>query len=176
MIDTISTLTFDLLCDQVRQSPRRRQHLNLHASHADPCQRFLNAISRECYIRPHRHGLDPKVECLIALRGTLGVIVFDDSGAVAKTIRLGVHDQGGDVGIQIRPELWHTVISLTDMAVLLEMKDGPFDPDAAKELAPWAPDEGGIDAASYLHMLHDQFEYVVREERQPSNLTVPVVS
>jgi len=159
MIDEISTRTFDLLCDQARQSPRRRQHLNLHTDYADPCQRFLNAISCESYIRPHRHKLDPKVECLIALRGTLGVIVFDDSGAAIKTMRIGADYLIGNVGVQILPEQWHTVVGLTDMAILLEIKDGPFDPYAAKEPAPWAPVEGAYEAADYLHVLHNHFQF-----------------
>ena len=52
------------LIGEAAQSPRARQHRNIHRSYVDPCQRFLNAIGMESYIRPHRHLLDPKAETL----------------------------------------------------------------------------------------------------------------
>ena len=57
------------------------------------------------------------------------------------------------VGIELRAEAWHTVLALEKKSVLLEVKAGPFDPKQAKELAPWAPSENGIDVAAYYDML-----------------------
>ena len=42
----------DLLSSS-RSSSRRRQHLNLHTSYQDPCQRLLNAVQPNSYIRDH---------------------------------------------------------------------------------------------------------------------------
>ena len=36
---------------------------------------------------------------------------------------------------------WHTIIARVPDAVLLELKAGPYDQNAAKEPAPWAPEE-----------------------------------
>jgi len=62
------------LADQAAASRRRRQHYNLHADYADPCQRLLNFIWHDSYICPHRHAADPKEETLIALRGEMSCI------------------------------------------------------------------------------------------------------
>ena len=142
----------ELLIDQAGRSVRRRQHFNLHEAYADPCQRLLNAIMPDSYIRPHRHSCDPKRETLIALRGGFGVLVFDDAGVVVTGAVIG---REGTMVVEVEPGEWHTVIALTEGAVLLEVKAGPFHPAAAKEMAPWAPAEGTPAAAAYLEHLRD---------------------
>ena len=37
---------------------------------------------------------------------------------------------------------WHTLLSGSDGAAFLEIKEGPYDPTTAAEFAPWAPPEG----------------------------------
>lgn len=51
----------------------------------------------------------------------------------------------------IEPNEWHMIVVLTETALLLETKAGPFDAAAAKELALWAPDERRADAAAYCY-------------------------
>jgi cupin fold WbuC family metalloprotein len=133
-----------------------RQHLNIHQSYDDPCQRLFNAIGINSYIRPHRHSLDPKTESLFAVRGLFALVLFDQHGNPRNVIRFGSESAGGKVaaGVELSPGDWHTVVALSEGAVLLELKAGPFRPDAAKELASWAPEEGGDAALSYLRSLH----------------------
>ena len=142
-----------------RTSIRRRQHLNLHASYEEPCQRLLNAIQKNSYIRPHRHALDPKQESLFALSGLLALICFDDSGEVLSIQKFGsekyVVQNDVLLGVELPPSVWHTVIALVDDSILLEIKAGPFRVDAAKEHASWAPDENLTQALSYLQHLQD---------------------
>lgn len=151
---------FDTMEQQARQSMRKRQHLNIHRSFEDPCQRFFNAIGRDSYIRPHRHSLDPKTEDLFAVRGAFALVIFDEQGSVIEVERFGTEKHGGAqgmaVGVELAPGAWHTVVALTDNAVLLEMKAGPFVPTAAKELATWAPEEGSAEAPAYLQSLRYQ--------------------
>lgn len=145
------------LIDEAERSPRSRQHRNIHQSYDDPCQRFLNAIGMGSYIRPHRHSLDPKAETLVAVRGMFALVTFDGDGAVQEVIRFGTEKygeaEGLSVGVDLPPGTWHTIIALVPDSVLLELKAGPFDSKAAKELAPWAPDEGSVDALPYLQRL-----------------------
>ena len=138
----------DSLSSAARASPRARQHLNLHASYDDPCQRLLNAVLPHSYIRPHRHADNPKQETLIALRGTFGAFLFAEDGRVVLAATLG--GEPAIPALEVDPREWHTVIALSEDAVLLETKGGPFDPAAAKELAPWAPEEGSDEAMCYL--------------------------
>ena len=157
------------LIDEAAQSPRARQHRNIHQSYVDPCQRFLNAIGMESYIRPHRHSLDPKAETLVAVRGLFALLVFDDDGKVQEVIRFGTEKygeaEGLSVGVDLPPGTWHTIIALLQDSVLLELKAGPFDVKAAKEPAPWAPDEGSSQATLYLQefrknlVIYDRFFY-----------------
>jgi cupin fold WbuC family metalloprotein len=134
-----------------RASPRRRRNHNFHHQDGDACQRLLNAIEPGSYVRPHRH-LDPaKDETIIVLRGRLGAVLFDESGAVAAAALLV---PGGDcVGIDIPHGRYHTLFALEAGSVMFEAKAGPFLPLRAAELAPWAPAEGSPQAAAYLDAL-----------------------
>lgn len=157
----LSPKILDELTMAGRNSPRTRQHLNLHASPSDLCQRLLNAIEVGSYIRPHRHLLDPKPETLIAARGLFGVVAFGDGGEVLETFCLGTEKYFGEkqvnVGVEIAADVWHTVLGLVPGSVLLEFKPGPFDASAAKEVAPWAPEEGSHEALEFLTVLHGFF-------------------
>ncbi|WP_066710475.1 WbuC family cupin fold metalloprotein [Curvibacter delicatus] len=151
---------FDIafLNDLVRQaesSPRLRQHANLHASYAEPCQRLFNAIGVESYIRPHRHMADPKTETLVAVRGRMTLVLFDEQGRVIRALPFGAgsSDEDCDAGVELSPGTWHTVLADLPGSVLFEVKAGPFDLDLAKELASWAPAEGTAEVAEYLREL-----------------------
>ena len=148
------------LTAKAQDSPRKRQHRNIHESYADPCQRLFNAIEPRSYIRPHRHATDPRDELLIAIRGLMALVTFDDQGKVTGVLRFGV-DRNGDglaIGADVPANTWHTVIALESGCVLLEVKAGPFDPNQPKDLAPWAPDEGAPAALAYLNKLIDLVE------------------
>ena len=142
---------FAQLEGRARTSPRGRQHLNLHADYDEPCQKLLNALTRGSYIQPHRHRIDPKVECLVALKGRFGCILFDDEGRPLRTYLLGPNEDL--TGIQIEPHQWHTLFAMDTSGILLEVKSGPFKPNIAKEPAPWAPEEGSPQALSFLEHL-----------------------
>jgi cupin fold WbuC family metalloprotein len=147
---------FDELSGRARGAARLRQHSNLHRSYEEPCQRLLNALEPGTYIPPHRHSLDPKQETLIALRGEMALVLFDDSGKVTQVVRFGAGDSYACHGVDLPPGAWHTVLALSSGAILFEAKAGPFQPAHAKELAPWAPSEDSPQAADYLAHLRDQ--------------------
>lgn len=137
--------------DKANANERKRQHLNIHENYSDSCQCFLNAIQPRSYIRPHRHLLDSRNEILVAVRGLMAVIIFDDLGKITKTAKIGSekYKSIANILIEITPDIWHTVVSLKKGSILLEVKPGPFVEDLAKEYAPWAPEEGSRSTASY---------------------------
>jgi cupin fold WbuC family metalloprotein len=143
------------LTQEAQGSLRKRQHRNIHKSYKEPCQRLFNAIEPSSYIRPHRHTTDSRDELLIAVRGSMALVTFDDQGMITDVILFGANKNvdGLAVGIEISANTWHTVIALETGSVLLEIKAGPFDPSQPKDLAPWAPDEGGSTAWQYLQLL-----------------------
>lgn len=146
---------FDNLSWQAKHSQRLRQHCNIHRSYQDTCQRLFNAIEPTSYIRPHKHAVDPKDELLIAVRGQMLLVMFDELGAVTGILRFGTEKYGSDmaVGVEVPADTWHTVVALEPGCVLLEVKAGPFDPNQPKDLAPWAPEEGARSAQAYLGKL-----------------------
>lgn len=148
---------FDKLLKVAAHSCRLRAHVNVHRSYADQCQKLFNSINAESYIRPHRHSLDPKEECLIAIKGLFGLITFNDEGLIETIVLFGSEKYTEGLllasGVELPAGAWHTVISLVDQAVLFEVKNGPFNPAVAKEFATWAPEEGGDQAPEYLNAL-----------------------
>ena len=147
------------LIDDAIHSPRGRMHRNVHSSFKDPCQRFFNSIGIDSYIQPHRHLLDPKPESLIAVQGLFALITFNESGKINDIVHFGTEKYKGinniGIGVELSAGIWHTVISLKDSSVLLEVKAGPFDMAVAKEPAGWAPAEGSSNAAEYLISLRN---------------------
>jgi cupin fold WbuC family metalloprotein len=144
----------DALSQTAEQSSRQRQHKNIHQHYNEPCQRLFNAIGIDSYIRPHRHSIEPKDECLIAVRGCMALLVFDDIGQVQQIIRFGAQadesQQVIGVGVNLPAGVWHTVIAEMRGSILFEVKSGPFNPEQAKEYATWAPAENTPEAAEYL--------------------------
>lgn len=142
---------------QAKLNPRLRQHNNIHQSYEDNCQCLFNAIELGSYIRPHRHASDPKNELLIAIRGLLGVVIFDELGNISEIFYLSSVNQTGKVvsAIELPSNVWHTVLALEPNSVLLEIKAGPFDPLQPKDLAMWAPEENSELKDSYFIRLYE---------------------
>jgi len=150
--------------EQARHSARRRKNYNFHASDGDNPHRFLNAFLAGSYVRPHRHLRPPKAESFLVLTGHMVAFLFEDDGRVAAAHILGdgpftgnapsrVADRTVARGLDLQPGLWHSIASLTPVAVYYEVKPGPWDPASDKEFAPWAPAEGSAEASRYLEDL-----------------------
>ena len=146
--------TLSELCASADASHRKRKHLNLHSSFDEKCQRLLNAIQPDSYIPPHRHMLSGSRELLIAIRGCFSLLIFDDKGNVTTKVAFGTElyskDEGFCVAVEIPPNCWHTVLAERADSVLLEVKEGPFDPSVAKEVASWAPETDSQEALDFV--------------------------
>lgn len=137
----------DDLAARAHAAARRRAHHTLHATPADPVQRFFVAVDRESYVRPHRHRT--RSELALVLRGSFDVITFDAAGAVSA--RHAVGEGTPAMGFELPPDTWHTLIARADGAAFLEIKEGPYDPATAAEFACWSPPEGDARAPAFLH-------------------------
>ncbi len=146
----VDSAMIDGLLAQAQRAPRLRKNLNFHEHEAHPCQRLLNAIVPGSHVRPHRHVSDFKEEFMIVLRGCLGVILYDASGATTGKMKL---EAGGPVyAVSIPTGVFHTAVAL-EPTVIFEAKGGPYAPLSAEELAPFAPDEGSPQAPAYLRQM-----------------------
>jgi cupin fold WbuC family metalloprotein len=139
----------DDLTAKAAASPRLRANHNIHSSPADPVQRFFIAAQADTYFRPHRHLT--KSELAVVLRGQFDVLTFDHQGVVTERLRIGADTP--NVGFETPREIWHTLLSMTDGAAFLEIKQGPYDPATAAEFAPWAPAEGDASVPAFQRWL-----------------------
>ena len=155
MIKVFSYEYLNTLTEQAESSIRLRQFCNIHQNYDERCQRLFNAIEPGSYIQPHRHISDPKDEMLVAIRGLMAVVCFNDLGEVINITHIGseASDYNVAVGLEIPSSVWHTVVVLQPGSILLEIKAGPFDPGQPKDLASWAPAENSTKSKSYLRQL-----------------------
>ena len=143
------------LSQKAANSPRQRLNHNFHDDLADPINRMLNAFEPGTYIQPHKHENPDKREVFIVLRGSLVVVIFDDSGNPVDFILLD--PAKGNYAVEIPPGVWHNVVSLESGTVVYEIKDGPYQQISDKNFASWAPKEGDFDCDQYLKKLTEQY-------------------
>jgi len=155
-IQPINNATLNGLSAEAAAGSRLRKNLNFHKADDDACHRLLNAMEPGTYIQPHRHLGEGKDETVAILRGTLGLIEFDESGNVVGTMIL--KPNGGNVGVHIPRGVIHAWVSLEKNSVFLEAKAGPYIPITPEEKVNWAPPEGDPEAENYLLRLLKLFE------------------
>ena len=112
----------DDLTAQAKASPRLRMNLDLRNSPEDFSQRMLNAIEPGTVLPIHRHRTSS--ETVVCLRGHFEEYFYDDSGALTAVIDMV---PGGTL-INIPAGRWHSLRSLESGTVLLECKDGKWEP------------------------------------------------
>ncbi|HTH94733.1 MAG TPA: WbuC family cupin fold metalloprotein [Rhodocyclaceae bacterium] len=132
-------------------SPRQRKNHNLHPHNEFPAHRLLNAVEPGSYIVPHRHLDALKDETMVVLRGSFGLVIFDDVGTVVRTERIAA--DGEVLGVDIPHGTWHSLVSLAPGSVFLEAKAGPYALLTEAERARWAPAEGDAEAPAYYARL-----------------------
>jgi cupin fold WbuC family metalloprotein len=143
-LDLVDATRLSRLTEDARIAPRRRSHLLLHAGPEDQVQRLLIAAQPGAYVRPHQHS--QQWEFLILQRGCIDVLTFDEIGVVQGRIQLDTRTPVIQIAVATR----HTCFVRTPDTVVIEVKPGPYRPN---EFCDWAPEEGGLDAASYLSWL-----------------------
>jgi cupin fold WbuC family metalloprotein len=135
------------------KSPRDRAIVRYHA-HSDLLQRMLNALRRDTYVPVHRHVDPDKVEVFLALEGHCAVCRFDDAGALIEVAHIS--PEGPLRGVEIPPGTWHTVVCLSERALLYEIIEGPYTVTNHKRQAPFSPDEGSEAALEWMTALRAQ--------------------
>lgn len=114
----------DNLTEQAKASPQLRMNMDLRNSPSDGSQRMLNAIEPGSPLPIHRHTKSS--ETVVCLRGHLWEVFYDEAGAVTEVIVLR---PGGDcVAVNIPLGQWDSVEVLESGTVILECKDGPYEP------------------------------------------------
>ena len=151
MSTKLDEVFFKQLLLQASESPRKRSHYNLHKELNEHVQRLCIGFRKGTYVRPHHHPQNNKWELLVALRGAVRLIIFDPEGEILERLTLSHGDSLS--GIEMMPRTYHTLYPLTDEAVILEVKEGPYTPTEEGDFASWAPREGDANAMKFLAWL-----------------------
>ena len=120
----ITQAILDDLTAQAKASPRLRMNMDLRNSPSDGSQRMLNAIEPGSPLPIHRHMKSS--ETVVCLRGHLREVFYNEAGEVTEVIDL---QPGGEcVALCIPIGQWHGVEVLESGTVILECKDGVYEP------------------------------------------------
>ena len=114
----------DGLTAQAKESARLRMNLDLRNSAGDSSQRMLNAIEPGSVVPIHRH--QKTSETVVVLRGCVVEEYYSSEGECVASYDIAA---GGPIcALNIPAGQWHTLRALDPGTVILEMKDGAYEP------------------------------------------------
>ena len=127
----------DELTAKAKESPRLRMNMDMRNSAEDTSQRMLNAIEPGTEVPVHRH--QKTSETVVVLRGSAVQWLYDDAGEVVGKVLLGAGDchvagaprndvEESVMAMNVEKGQWHRIESLESGTVILEMKDGAYEP------------------------------------------------
>jgi len=130
----IDNILLNKLTAQAKESPRLRMNMDLRNSSADSSQRMLNAIEPGSVVPVHRH--QKTSETVIVLRDRVVEEYYDDAGVLVESFVLGDchvadaprNDVPVACALNIPAGQWYTLRALESGTVILEMKDGAYEP------------------------------------------------
>ena len=126
----INSALLDSLTIMAKESPRLRMNLDLRNSLSDKSQRMLNAIEPGSPMPIHRHRNSS--ETVVVLRGHFREDFYSEEGVLTESVDL--IPGGESMAINIPAGEWHTITSLESGSVILETKDGPYEPLSSEDI------------------------------------------
>lgn len=127
----IDNALLDQLTEQAKASPRLRMNMDLRTSDTDTSQRMLNAIEPGSVVPIHRH--QKTSETFVVLRGRVVEEFYDELDRICFAT-YEVADGGPVCALNIPAGTWHTLRALESGTVILEMKDGAYEPIAPEDI------------------------------------------
>jgi len=124
----IDTRILDELTEKAKASPRLRMNYDLRNSSEDQSQRMLNALEPGTVMPIHRHVNTS--ETIVCIRGHFEEYLYDEKGHLIETVDM----VPGGVVLNIEAGQWHSLKCLESGTVLLEAKDGKYEPLTEEEI------------------------------------------
>lgn len=149
-VELISNDLFATVVEKAKSSTRLRANHNFH-EFEEVYQRFLNVLTKNTYVQPHKHKSPPKPETFLVIKGELGFFIFNDDGSIKEKYLLSEH--GPNFGIDIPPDVWHSIVCLSETCICFEGKSGPYHPSEDKIFADFAPTEADEKRFEYIKKL-----------------------
>ena len=120
----------DTLSAQAKANPRLRQSYDLRTTTNDGSQRMLNALEPGTIMPIHRHRNTS--ETMVIVRGKLIERFYDDNGNI--TDEFVMEPCGQYAMVQIEAGQWHSLEVLEEGTVILEAKDGAYEPLSEEDI------------------------------------------
>lgn len=127
----ITQAILDSLSEQAKASPRLRMNMDLRNFENDQSQRMLNAIEPGSVMPIHRH--QHTSETVVCLRGCLVEEFYDEMERIC-TETIELKPGGPNFAVNVPAGQWHKVWAKESGTVLLECKNGVWEPLAPEDI------------------------------------------
>lgn len=124
----ITQALLDELTARAKASERLRANLDLRNTPDDQSQRMLNALEPGTVLPIHRHKSTS--ETCVCVRGHFEEYFYDEDGNLTETVDM----VPGGVVLNIEAGQWHSLKCLESGTVLLEAKDGAYEPQRPEDV------------------------------------------
>lgn len=121
----ITQALLDNVSEQAKITPRLRMSFDLRNSPEDNSQRMLNALEPGTVIPIHRH--QKSSETIACIRGRFVIDFYDELERIC-TESIEMSPNGQVVAANVPAGQWHSLRCLEPNTVLLESKDGRYEP------------------------------------------------
>ena len=128
----------EFLKEKVGANGRKRIRLCAHKGLEDPVHEMFVTLTKESYVRPHKHI--SKSESFHLIEGSIDLVIFDEVGNVVDVIPLADRASGGNFYFRFTQPAYHTVCVTSDVVLFHETTSGPFQKSDTL-FAPWSPPE-----------------------------------
>ena len=126
------------LISLAKKNDSKKIRLCFHDSINSTVHEMLIVHFKGTYVQPHKHI--GKSESFHIIEGSLGVLIFDDSGKILQVIHMGESSSGLTFYYRLSESYFHSVIPLTETVVFHETTNGSFKREDMIS-ALWAPKE-----------------------------------
>lgn len=137
----ITPQLLDELTVQAKQNPRLRMNRDLRNSANDQSQRMLNALEPGTIVPIHRHTKTSETVCCV--RGALDEVIYTEQadGTVVESERISLCAGSPLAVAQIPLGAWHTVDNIKEGTIIVESKDGAYEPMKPEDVIMSIPKE-----------------------------------
>lgn len=148
MTSFINKSYINFLKKKVLQTKSKRARICLHKNEKDRLHEMVIILSKETYIRPHKHL--NKAESLHVIDGAADVIFFNNKGKVTKKVRLS---KKKNFFYRLSISKYHTFKIKTKNFIFHETTEGPLIRNKTV-YAKWSPEENNLKRAKeYINSL-----------------------
>ncbi len=131
------------------KTEKKRKAILLNESFEQVPQRFINNLTRNTYVRPHKHILPQQWELMSWLSGEIEALLFTEEGILYERYMLSANQIKV---IEFQPGFIHSFLT-NSSGSYLEVRNCAYNPNIDREYAPWSPEEGSVSAGSFLETL-----------------------